>query len=289
VKEDIVNQLEVFLMEPECMRTPLIYHLDVSAMYPNIILTNRLQPDAIVTDSTCASCDYNEGPLSDCQRRLPWLWRGEYFPLKRPELLQIRTQLSSESFAKPNEPSVPFLNLAQDEQDTLVKKRTSEYARKVYSKVHETKILEKEAIVCQRENPTFIQTVRVFRDRRYVYKSSHKAWKAKLDAAVKEQDSVAEDEARKMVVVFDSLQLAHKCILNSFYGYVMRKGARWYSMEMAGIVCYTGSKIIQLARQIVGIFTRARLDFKIRLVFRWSLIQMVSGVFFLRDSQRRSS
>ena len=38
-----------------------------------------------------------------------------------------------------------------------------------------------------------------------------------------------------MVVLFDSLQLAHKCILNSFYGYVMRKGARWYSMEMAGI------------------------------------------------------
>ena len=26
-----------------------------------------------------------------------------------------------------------------------------------------------------------------------------------------------------MVVVYDSLQLAHKCILNSFYGYVMRK------------------------------------------------------------------
>jgi DNA polymerase elongation subunit (family B) len=35
--------------------------------------------------------------------------------------------------------------------------------------------------------------------------------------------------------MYDSLQLAHKCILNSFYGYVMRKGARWYSMEMAGI------------------------------------------------------
>lgn len=29
----------------------------------------------------------------------------------------------------------------------------------------------------------------------------------------------------------------------------MRKGARWYSMEMAGIVCLTGAKIIQLARQ----------------------------------------
>lgn len=27
---------------------PLIYHLDVGAMYPNIILSNRLQPAAIV-------------------------------------------------------------------------------------------------------------------------------------------------------------------------------------------------------------------------------------------------
>lgn len=38
-----------------------------------------------------------------------------------------------------------------------------------------------------------------------------------------------------MVVLFDSLQLAHKCILNSFYGYVMRRGSRWFSMEMAGV------------------------------------------------------
>ena len=48
-----------------------------------------------------------------------------------------------------------------------------------------------------------------------------------------------------MLVLYDSLQLAHKCILNSFYGYVMRKGARWYSMEMAGVVTYTGARIIQ--------------------------------------------
>lgn len=27
--------------------------------------------------------------------------------------------------------------------------------------------------------------------------------------------------------------------------------ARWYSMEMAGIVCYTGANIITKARQIV--------------------------------------
>ena len=53
-------------------------------------------------------------------------------------------------------------------------------------------------------------------------------------------------EAADLVVLYDSLQLAHKCILNSFYGYVMRKGARWYSMEMAGVVTHTGAAIIQV-------------------------------------------
>lgn len=53
-----------------------------------------------------------------------------------------------------------------------------------------------------------------------------------------------------MVILYDSLQLAHKCILNSFYGYVMRKGARWYSMEMAGVVTFTGAKIIQVSADL---------------------------------------
>ena len=47
-----------------------------------------------------------------------------------------------------------------------------------------------------------------------------------------------------MVLLYDSLQLAHKCILNSFYGYVMRKGARWRSIEMAGTTTYLGGTII---------------------------------------------
>lgn len=50
------------------------------------------------------------------------------------------------------------------------------------------------------------------------------------------------------MALYDSLQLAHKIILNSFYGYVMRKGARWYSMPMAGIVTHVGSQIISTAR-----------------------------------------
>ena len=31
----------------------------------------------------------------------------------------------------------------------------------------------------------------------------------------------------------------------------MRKGSRWYSMEMAGVTCLTGATIIQMARALV--------------------------------------
>ena len=71
--------------------------------------------------------------------------------------------------------------------------------------------------------------------------NSLKQAKKKLEAAQKEGDPVKIKDVNGLVVLYDSLQLAHKCILNSFYGYVMRKGSRWHSMEMAGIVCYTGN------------------------------------------------
>lgn len=43
VCEDIENQLMVLHEKPLRNENPKIYHLDVGAMYPNIILTNRLQ------------------------------------------------------------------------------------------------------------------------------------------------------------------------------------------------------------------------------------------------------
>ena len=89
-----------------------------------------------------------------------------------------------------------------------------------------------ESTVCQRENSFYVDTVRNFRDRRYELKGEHKVWKKKLAAAFDAKDPGQIKHASSMVILYDSLQLAHKCILNSFYGYVMRKGARWYSMEM---------------------------------------------------------
>jgi DNA polymerase epsilon subunit 1 len=232
---------------------PLIYHLDVAAMYPNIMLSNRLQPDSVVDESMCAACDYNR-PGKTCDRRMTWAWRGEFFPAKLDEFKMIRNALEQESFPAKYKggPSRRFVDLSATEQTSLLHKRLGDYSRKVYKKTHEAKIVYKEAIICQRENPFYVDTVRNFRDRRYIYKGHHKTWKKNLDKAQEKGGSRAEVvEAKKMIVLYDSLQLAHKCILNSFYGYVMRKGARWHSMEMAGITCLTGASIIQMARQLV--------------------------------------
>ncbi|KAL2328488.1 hypothetical protein Fmac_021915 [Flemingia macrophylla] len=173
VKDAIMEKLVKLRDAPKREECPLIYHLDVAAMYPNIILTNRLQPPSIVTDEVCTACDFNR-PGKTCLRKLEWVWRGETFMAKKS-----------------------------------------------------------------------------FRDRRYEYKGLNKVWKGELSKAKASGNSLKIQEAQDMVVLYDSLQLAHKCILNSFYGYVMRKGARWYSMEMAGVVTNTGAKIIQNARLLV--------------------------------------
>lgn len=67
-------------------------------MYPNIILTNRLQPDAMVTDEFCAGCDFNEGADSTCQRKMTWSWRGEIFSAKKGEYNMLLKSLENERF-----------------------------------------------------------------------------------------------------------------------------------------------------------------------------------------------
>lgn len=76
ILEDIVKKLQKLKADPYPLLTPLIYHLDVGAMYPNIILTNRLQPSAMVNEEICAACDFNV-PGAKCQRSMTWQWRGE--------------------------------------------------------------------------------------------------------------------------------------------------------------------------------------------------------------------
>jgi len=102
-----------------------------------------------------------------------------------------------------------------------------------------------------RENSFYVDTVRDFRDRRYEFKALVKVWGGKLSEAVKEGNAIKIQQAKNLVNLYESLQLAHKIILNSFYGYVMRRGARWHSMEMAAIVTHTGSNIITDSRALI--------------------------------------
>ncbi|KAJ6167043.1 DNA polymerase epsilon catalytic subunit A [Penicillium chermesinum] len=253
VKAQITEQLLDLRNNPSRNEVPFIYHLDVASMYPNIMITNRLQPDSMIDESNCAACDFNR-PGKTCDRRMPWAWRGEFLPAKRDEYNMIRRATANERFPGRHKsaPMRSFDELSIEEQAAVVKKRLQDYSKKIYHKIHDSKTTVREAIICQRENPFYVDTVRSFRDRRYDFKGKQKVWKNKTDSLQSSGASAAEiEEAKKMIVLFDSLQLAHKVILNSFYGYVMRKGSRWYSMEMAGVTCLTGAHIIQMARELV--------------------------------------
>lgn len=232
---------------------PLIYHVDVASMYPNIMISNRLQPDSMKTERDCASCDFNR-PGKTCDRRMTWAWRGEFFPAKMDEYNMIKRALQNEIFPNPNKVSkkqfLSFDELSYAQQVTHIKKRLTDYSKKNYHRIRASEVVEREAIICQRENPFYANTVRAFRDRRYEFKGLVKKWKNKM-SSLDNSDKHGRDESQKMVILYDSLQLAHKVILNSFYGYVMRKGSRWYSMEMAGITCLTGATLIQTARSLV--------------------------------------
>ena len=253
IKSQIASKLESLRDTPNRHERPSIYHLDVASMYPNIMTTNRLQPDSMIQESDCAACDFNR-PGKTCDRRMPWSWRGEFLPAQKNEYNMVRRALENENFPgrRPHDPSRNFQDLTIDEQATIVKKRLTDYSKKIYHKIHETETVEREAIICQRENPFYVDTVKDFRDRRYDFKGKQKVWKNNVESLKTSGASSNEiEEAKKMIVLFDSLQLAHKVILNSFYGYVMRKGSRWYSMEMAGVTCLTGAHIIQMARELV--------------------------------------
>lgn len=89
----------------------------------------------------------------------------------------------------------------------------------------------------------------------YDYKGKVKVWKGKIDVFRSLGVLVFEvDYVKKMIVLFDLLQLVYKVIFNFFYGYVMRKGFCWYLMEMVGVICLMGVIIIQFVRFLVECF-----------------------------------
>ncbi|GLG99117.1 DNA polymerase epsilon catalytic subunit [Gryllus bimaculatus] len=229
VVSEIKEKLKHLKENPIRNEKPIIYHLDVGAMYPNIILTNRLQPSAMVDETVCAACDFNR-PGAACQRKMAWMWRGECMPASRNEFHRIQQQLETEKFPPqfPGGAMRAFHELTTEERATYEKKRLTEYCRKAYKKVHVTRIEERYTTICQKENSFYVDTVRAFRDRRYEYKGLSKVAKREVAEAVAKKDAAEIKSAKNKEVL-----------------------ARWHSMEMAGIVCYTGANIITKAREIV--------------------------------------
>lgn len=201
-------------------------------MYPNIILTNRLQPVSIVSDKTCSGCLFNQ-PESRCKRELQWEWRGTTFPLNEGEYLQIREKTTAK-----------LTSLHGLELEKAIRDEVKSYSQRVYKRAHNETIETRADVVCMRENSFYVDTVRDFRDRRYEYKRLAKSSEMQYKEMTKNNDGMGAKESEGLMILYESMQLAHKIILNSFYGYVMRKGARWYSMEMAAMVTYLGSNII---------------------------------------------
>lgn len=177
---EVENTLADLAATSNRIECPVIYHLDVGAMYPNIILTNRLQPSAVDSDSTarCSDCNFYKPGVS-CQRFMPWTWRAELWTASRPEVYRIQAQLAQERFpvrvANPADGQTrtelkAFHELSADEQANVEKKRLTDFCRRAYKRIHSTRTEERLALVCQRENSFYVDTVRAFRDRRYKFK-----------------------------------------------------------------------------------------------------------------------
>ncbi|KNC78597.1 hypothetical protein SARC_08985, partial [Sphaeroforma arctica JP610] len=199
--EECTEQLRQLELKPTRTENPMIYHLDVSAMYPNIILTNRLQPSALVDEATCAVCDFNR-PGADCQRTMEWIWRGEYIPASKQDYNQIKQQCENETHPPPSYnkdgPRRRFHELNAVDQANTIKKRLQDYSKAAYKKIKVTTQQTKESTICMRENSFYIDTVRAFRDRRYVYKGKNKEWGGKLKEALSEGDPIAITKAKNM-------------------------------------------------------------------------------------------
>lgn len=169
-------------------------------MYPNIILSNRLQPVAIVNEQICAGCTFNKEE-NDCKRHLDWEWKGDMYPLNKNEFERVKLQLKME-MENSNDRNF-FEN--SDSYKVLLKKRVQAYSRMHYNYVKKASREPRTDTVCMRENPFYVDTVRDFRDRRYEFKRLVKVWLGKLGEA-KEAGDVGEAETcNNRVALYESL------------------------------------------------------------------------------------
>lgn len=186
---------------------------------------------------------------------MTWNWRGIYYPCTYQEYNMVLSTLQSEK---------GWNALTSGDKEQKLRHALDVFCQKTYHQKQCTIEQLRQSVICQRENPFYVDTVRNFRNRRYIYKKEQKKAGIKaaeydklldnpdLTTAQRRELSEKHQFYEGLVLLNESLQLAHKAILNSFYGYAMRTGSRWFSMQMAACVTFVGSNIIRRARVLVG-------------------------------------
>ncbi len=118
---------------------------------------------------------------------MTWTWKGDYIHANRSEFELVKTQLETERFPDPKgyKDSVGYYELTPVDQHNKLKQRLKDYSKKVYKTTHKTVQEDRVSTICMRENPFYVDTVRAFRDRRYIYKEKLKEANKKLEKVKK--------------------------------------------------------------------------------------------------------
>jgi DNA polymerase epsilon subunit 1 len=128
--------------------------------------------------------------------------------------------------------SKSFLDLPKVDQQSKLKERLKKYCQKAYKRVLDKPITEvREAGICMRENPFYVDTVRSFRDRRYEYKTLNKVWKGKLSEAKASGNSIKIQEAqvsyRLYLLIYMIFRISFRWLLTLKFGTGHGSGLRF--------------------------------------------------------------
>lgn len=226
---------------------PVIIHVDVASMYPNIIINFNLQPWAVVTEKDCTKCKYKynkENKEPPC-----WVdirWNAAYDVIKATEDERIKAEKEIEEYLEKNE----------DIDDEMIKKIYGKYVKS--KKKNVTYKFPVVSRFCQKKNRTFVDTVKNSRDGRNKFKYQmrnadkdiEKKEGLKKSELLKEELQKIEEEISKIALkkgYARNMEKGLKVLLNSFYGYMKSRGARFWSMDVAGATCMKGQEIISFA------------------------------------------
>lgn len=223
-----------------------IWKVDVKAMYPNIILTFKLQPYAIVSPNECQNCKFNTG---DC-------WLDE-------EFTKIYTIiLADEEIVNRAKESLKLSRGKSLAEITLEYLKAAKKNGKRVPKLTEEITKREKVRFCQKAHDFFVQCVDYFKQLRYDYKQLTSAVNDKIKELKKAKDTLPPESFAQQLKDLESakdyyynMQLAFKVILNSFYGYLSKSGSRLYSIGTAGTICSIGEQIITFTKDGISGFT----------------------------------